>query len=158
MTSLLQTILIRVTIAGIASAVALRLSGEGAMRETVRLSAGLLMLLALLQPLSQLRVTGILDQWKQENVPVNELEENNMQTVMSTVAANIANTLEERASEIGIDCDVRVTMANDDKGILQISGVSVYYRESDAGRLDELRTLLSDECGVDEERQELIQR
>ena len=52
MTELLQTILLRVTIAGAASAVALKLAGGGALKEVVRTAAGLLMLLALLQPLA----------------------------------------------------------------------------------------------------------
>ena len=47
MNELLHTILLRVTLAGAASAAALRMAGSGAMRETVRLAAGLLMLAAL---------------------------------------------------------------------------------------------------------------
>ena len=54
MNELLHTILLRVTLAGAASAAALRMAGSGAMRETVRLAAGLLMLAALLQPLGSL--------------------------------------------------------------------------------------------------------
>ena len=56
MTELLQTILLRVTIAGAASAVALKLAGGGALKEVVRTAAGLLMLLALLQPLAGLHL------------------------------------------------------------------------------------------------------
>ena len=56
MTELLQTILLRVTLAGIASAVALRLVGNGALREIVKMAAGLLLMLALLQPLSGLHL------------------------------------------------------------------------------------------------------
>ena len=52
MTELLQTILLRVTIAGAVSAMALKLAGGGALKEVVRTAAGLLMLLALLQPLA----------------------------------------------------------------------------------------------------------
>lgn len=58
MNELLHTILLRVTLAGAASAAALRMAGSGAMRETVRLAAGLLMLAALLQPLGSLRSAG----------------------------------------------------------------------------------------------------
>ena len=52
MTELLQTILLRVTIAGAVSAMALKLAGGGALKEVVRTAAGLLMLFALLQPLA----------------------------------------------------------------------------------------------------------
>ena len=60
MNELLHTILLRVTLAGAASAAALRMAGSGAMRETVRLAAGLLMLAALLQPLGSLRSVKII--------------------------------------------------------------------------------------------------
>lgn len=56
MTELLQTILLRVTIAGAVSAMALKLAGGGALKEVVRTAAGLLMLLALLQPLAGLHM------------------------------------------------------------------------------------------------------
>ncbi len=158
MTGLLHTILMRVTLAGIASAVALRLAGSGAMREVVKLAAGLLMLLALLQPVSQLKGAGIKGLWEYDGVSVSELEEQNMQTVMSTVAASIADSAEQRAADEGIECEVIVTMGNDADGLLQIDHVTVYYHERDEGRLDELRALLLRECGVDEERQELIAR
>ena len=58
MSELFHTILLRVTLAGVASAVALRVVEGGALREIVKLAAGLLMLLALLQPLAGLRLTG----------------------------------------------------------------------------------------------------
>ncbi len=158
MTGLLHTILTRVTLAGIASAVALRLSGDGPAKEAVRISSGLLMMLALLQPLSGLKLSEIYGSIGKIDVPVSELEEENMQTAMSTVAASIAGTLEKSAAEKGIDCDVVVTMENDANGILQIGRVTVYYRKSDADKLGILKGLLLDECGVEPERQELIER
>ena len=45
MSELFHTILLRVTLAGVASAVALRVVEGGALREIVKLAAGLLMLL-----------------------------------------------------------------------------------------------------------------
>ncbi len=157
MTELLHTILLRVTLAGIASAAALKLSGEGAMKEAVKLSAGLLMLLALLQPLAGIK-GGFPEMLEAGGVPVTELEEENMQTVMSTVAASIAESVESRALREGIKCDVVVTMGKDSNGLLQISHVTVYYREQDSGRIEIIKNLLLEECGVEEGRQELIER
>ncbi len=158
MTGLLHTILTRVTLAGIASAVALRFSGDGPAKEAVRIASGLLMMLALLQPLSGLKLSEIYGSLGKMDIPVSELEEENMQTAMSTVAASIAGTLEKRAADNGIDCDVVVTMENDTNGLLQIGQVTVYYKKSDADKLGMLRGLLQDECGVGPERQELIER
>ena len=75
---------------------------------------------------------------------------------MSTVAATIARAVEQRAEQEGFDCSVKVTMANDADGILQIDRVTVYYGGSDAARLHELQALLTEECGVPASRQELI--
>lgn len=156
MSELFQTILLRVTLAGAASAVALRLVGGGALREIVRMAAGLLMLLALLQPLSGLHLSlwegiGGLSQTE-----IDAIEEQNMQTTMSTIAATIARTVEQRAEQAGFDCSIHVTMANDADGMLQIDRVTVQYSAADAARLDALQAIVTEECGVPAERQELI--
>ena len=147
MNELLHTILLRVTLAGAASAAALRLSGEGAMREVVRLAAGLLMLTALLQPLGE------------TNVPDTEaLRETNMQTAMSAVASSIAEAVQLRAGREGFDCTLSVTMATDENGVLQADRVTVYCGTGDLARIDRLQTLITEECGVPPERQEVIIR
>lgn len=158
MMELLHTILLRVTLAGIASAAALRIAGSGAMRECVRLGAGLLMLLALLQPLARagpLSWNGITDGI---GISPEEIEARNMQTTMSAVGASIAGSLEKYAAERGFTCTVIVNMGLDGDGLLQIADLTVYYSSRDANRVGELRTLLTEACGVPEERQELIER
>lgn len=159
MTELFQTILLRVTLAGLASAAALRVVGSGALREIVKLAAGLLMLLALLQPLCTypMHAWGL---WQDGSMQtdIEAIEEKNAQMAMSTIAASIAEVVEQRAEEEGFDCSVKITMATDTDGILQIERVTVHYAGRDVARLGELRTLLTEECGVPEERQELIER
>ena len=152
MTELLQTILLRVTIAGAVSAMALKLAGGGALKEVVRTAAGLLMLLALLHVLSW-NWQGSVSQ-----SDIDEMQARNMQTTMSTVAASIAKTVQQRAEEAGIPCTVNVEMANDADGLLQVDKVTVYYDSTAANRLSELQSLLTKECGVPAERQELIAR
>ena len=49
-------------------------------------------------------------------------------------------------------------MANDADGLLQVDKVTVYYDSVDESRLSELQDLLTKECGVPAERQELIAR
>ena len=153
MTELLQTILLRVTIAGAVSAMALKLAGGGALKEVVRTAAGLLMLLALLQPLAGLHLLS----WNWQS-DLDEMQARNMQTTMSTVAASIAKAVQQRAEEAGIPCTVNVEMANDADGLLQVDKVTVYYDSTAANRLSELQSLLTKECGVPAERQELIAR
>ena len=116
------------------------------------------MLLALLQPLSGLR-TAAWDGWgvpSREDIRCNP--EQNTQTTLSTVAASIAEMVEQRTQKEGFDCTVDVTMANDENGILQVDRVTVYYGGRDAARPEELRAILTEECRVPEERQEMIAR
>ena len=153
MNELLHTILLRVTLAGAASAAALRMAGSGAMRETVRLAAGLLMLAALLQPLGSLRSAG----WSGSAAPPTQaLRE--MQTAMSAVASSIAKALESRAAAEGYDCRFTVTMATDESGILQVDRVTVHCGADDIAHLGEIQELVTSECGVPAERQEVIAR
>lgn len=158
MTQLLYIILLRVTLTGIAAALALRLAGNTAIREMIRLSVGLLMLLAILQPIAQFTAHGSKGLRLWGTVSARELEEKNMQTVMSTVASSIAETLELRAAREGIDCDIVVSMENDGNGLLQIGQVTIYYHAKDAERLADLSAMIFQECGVDADRQELIER
>ena len=158
MTELLQTILLRVTIAGAVSAMALKLAGVGALKEVVRTAAGLLMLLALLQPLAGLHLLSWNWQSSVSQSDIDEMQARNMQTTMSTVAASIAKAVQQRAEEAGIPCTVNVEMANDADGLLQVDKVTVYYDSTAANRLSELQSLLTKECGVPAERQELIAR
>ena len=95
MTELFQTILLRVTLAGVASAVALRIVGGGALREAVKMAAGLLLLLALLQPLSGLHLLSWEGWTGTPQTDIDAIREQNAQTTMSTVAATIARLLGE---------------------------------------------------------------
>ena len=133
-------------------------AGGGVLKEVVRTAAGLLMLLALLQPLAGLHVLSWNWQGSVSQSDIDEMQARNMQTTMSTVAASIAKAVQQRAEEAGIPCTVNVEMANDADGLLQVDKVTVYYDSTSANRLSELQSLLTKECGVPAERQELIAR
>lgn len=158
MTELIRTILLRVALAGLASTVAMSVVKENALREVVRLAAGLLMLLALLQPLSRFRMPSAGEIMGKQQADTAELAQQNAQTAMDAVGSSIGKTLEQRAAAEGIDCSVLVTMATDRDGVLQIEKVTVRYQASDSGRLAELQNILTEECGVPKEKQELISR
>lgn len=158
MTELFSTILLRVTLAGAASAVALRIAGGGTMREVVKLAAGLLMLLALLQPLRGADRYNWTSEIGAAQTDIDAIEQQNIQTTMSTLASTIADTAEQRAAAEGFDCSVHVEMAKGADGLLQIGRLTVYYSARDAERLPALQQLLAQECGVPADRQELIRR
>ena len=75
---------------------------------------------------------------------------------MSTIAASIADALEDSATAAGFACKVHVEMTTDEDGILQVGLVTVRYTSADAKRLDELKAIITDGCGVGEDRQEWI--
>ena len=155
MTELFSTILLRVTLAGAASAVALRIAGGGTMREVVKLAAGLL---ALLQPLRGADRYNWTSEIGAAQTDIDAIEQQNIQTTMSTLASTIADTAEQRAAAEGFDCSVHVEMAKGADGLLQIGRLTVYYSARDAERLPALQQLLAQECGVPADRQELIRR
>ena len=160
MMELFRTILLRVTLAGAASSLALSVAKDSALREIVRIAAGLLMALALLQPLAGLRLTDLARQADSAagEISIPELEAQNRQTTLNAMGAAVASALEERASAIGIECTVLVTMATDKDGLLQTDRVTVFYRKKDAPRLAELQELILKESGVPADRQELIEK
>ncbi|WNX83080.1 hypothetical protein RWV98_10635 [Agathobaculum sp. NTUH-O15-33] len=86
------------------------------------------------------------------------MEAQNRQTTLNAMGAAVASALEQRASEIGIECTVLVTMATDEDGLLQTDHVTVFYRKKDAARLAELQELILKESGVPADRQELIEK
>lgn len=160
MMELFRTILLRVTLAGAASSLALSVAKDSALKEIVRIAAGLLMALALLQPLSGLRLIDLARRADTAagDVSIAELEAQNRQTTLNAMGAAVASALEQRASEIGIECTVLVTMATDEDGLLQTDHVTVFYRKKDAARLAELQELILKESGVPADRQELIEK
>lgn len=155
MSELFRTILLRVTISGLVAAAALSVVRDGAMREIVRLAAGLLMLLALLQPLGG----GLRRAAVEQTVPDRaQIERQNTQTAMSAIGSSIANSLAKRAAALGLSCTFSVEMETDADGILQIARVTVYAGEDDRARLPEVQQMIADECGVPTDRQEVIER
>lgn len=113
------------------------------------------MLAALLQPLGSLRSAG----WSVSAAPDTQaIRETNMQTAMSAVASSIAKALESRAAAEGYDCRFTVTMATDESGILQVDRVTVHCGADDIAHLREIQELVTSECGVPAERQEVIAR
>lgn len=159
MTELMQTILLRVTIAGAVSAMALKLAGRRGLKRGCadsRRSAH-----AAGAPAAAGRTACAVVELAGERLAeltIDEMQARNMQTTMSTVAASIAKAVQQRAEEAGIPCTVNVEMANDADGLLQVDKVTVYYDSTAANRLSELQSLLTKECGVPAERQELIAR
>lgn len=157
MTELFRTVLIRVTLAGLVSTAAIAIVRDGALKEIVRFSAGLLLLLAFLQPLFAFSFTPLdpnrlTQDWSQA---IDEAEAQNMQTTMGTLGDSIARALTKRATERGMNCTFQVIMETDTDGTLQIAYVCAYLQPGET-RTDEISQMIEQECGVPPSRQELL--
>ena len=71
---------------------------------------------------------------------------------------DIALPTRGRAAAQGYDCRFTVTMATDESGILQVDRVTVHCGADDIAHLREIQELVTSECGVPAERQEVIAR
>lgn len=154
MTELFGTVLLRVTLAGLASAAAIAIAQDSALKEITRFAAGLLMLLAFLQPLLRCSLTvpdlGSIAAFRKD------VEDTNMQTAMGAMGDSISRSLTKRAAEQGVDCTFSVLMETDTNGTLQIARVCVYFRPGET-RVDEIGEMIQKECGVSAERIELVE-
>lgn len=158
MTQLITTILIRVTITGIVSSVAVSVAKGSANSEIVNIGCGLLMILAFMQPISQIKLPNISSLFATSDISAEEIQETNMQTTMGSIGATLAQVMREHASEKGITCSFTVSMEKDESGVLQVGTVTAYYSAADRGRLTEIAEIIESDCAVGEERQVFIEK
>lgn len=155
MMELFHNILVRVTLAGMAGSVAVTLTKDSALREIVRFAAGLLMILALLQPLAQLRLptlSGIFG----KNQTQMQVQTQNEQTARAAFEKSVEDAITRRAAEQGIACTVAVSLQADQSGGYAVERVSVRYHDLDEEQLAALQSMLETACGIPKDRQEMI--
>lgn len=111
MTELMQTILLRVTIAGAVSAMALKLAGRRGLKRGCADSRRSAHAAGAPAAAAGLHVLSWNWQGSVSQSDIDEMQARNMQTTMSTVAASIAKAVQQRAEEAGIPCTVNVEMA-----------------------------------------------
>lgn len=156
MNELLGQLVVRVLLAGLVGAAALRLAGKGALQQSLQLMCGLLLVLAVVQPLW--KAGG--QTWQSITTPlavdVMGMQQQNEQIAMYSVGSSIADALQKHAEHLGFSCTVRVAMGVDAQGVLQIDTVKVYHSMSDPTLQEVLRTTVANECGIERARVELI--
>lgn len=146
MMALVRGWLLGITGAAILAALAEGAMPEGSVKQVGKLACGLVLLVAVLQPLNQEQ--GIEGGW----LPDNTEEEIQKQTQMlqEEVDVQMRAVIEEelsaysmdKAAQLGIGCQVRVTCALREDGVflpeeVQIWGVSLEERQRLAGVLEE---------------------
>lgn len=158
MTELITTILIRVTITGIISSVAISVAKGSANSEIVNIGCGLLMIIAFMQPIIQIQLPSIGSFFEAPEISVDEIQETNMQTTMGSIGTALGQVMQEHAEEKGITCSFAVAMETDESGVLQVATVTVYYAAAQSERLAEIAEIIESDCGVTAERQVFIEK
>lgn len=130
MIELLRSWLVGITCAAMAVALAESLAPNGAVRKVGRLTGGLVILLALLQPIVTLDMTnlsGILAEYRVEAAGYSDhLEGENEKLMKAIIAEQTGAYILDKAAVLGIgSCEVTVQVADREKGYPTPESVTV---------------------------------
>lgn len=143
--------ILSVTAAAIFSAVMLQFTQKSALQEIVKLAAGMVMILALLTPLSRLRLPSLTAWFSQARQSVDaqtaRAQAQNEQIAQSSMADAVSRYIREQAETLGAVCRVQTTLETAEDETLQIASVTV------KGTLTEeqqraLTDCIAQDCGV----------
>ncbi len=143
---ILRQMLFGITTAALFSAVMLALVRKSALQEVIRLVTGMLMIAALLGPLSGLQMPSIwgwATAWMAQESAVQQQNEGRMWT---SFAAAIAQIIEEQAAQAGILCQATVTMAQAEEAV-SVGAVEVVSGVLSAENRKALQEIVTRYCG-----------
>lgn len=154
MTGILKSIVLGVSTAALFGGIAMTLIHTGALKETIRLGAGVMVILALLYPISRMRIDLTLD-WAHQSTEaitqrVQQVQEQQEQSIAQAAAQEIQAYLVRRAKEHGIVCNVEIRAAMGEDQAVSIQGATVYGSLTDAER-QWMQAMLLEECGIPQE-------
>lgn len=112
MTEILKSMIFGVSAAAFFGGIAMTLVHTGALKETVRLGAGIMVILALLYPVSKIRVS-FLSRWEHQNTDaitqqVEQAQKQQRAAIEQTVSQEIQSYFTRKAKEHGILCDIEI--------------------------------------------------
>lgn len=107
MIAILRQMILSITAAAIFGSVMLTLVRKSAIQEIVRLATGMLMILALLQPLQVLRIPSFGVKMPQDT----EIQQQNTTLSFTAIEQATAQVIEQQAAAQGILCKAEVTMS-----------------------------------------------
>lgn len=148
---LIRTWLIGITVAALIAALADSLAPEGAVKKVGKLTGGLLVLLAVLQPLGSLEYSDmseiLLSYRIQSQAYSAGLETENIQLIKTIIEEETAAYIQDKAAGLGIVCKADVTCLTDDEGIPYPASV-VISGELEEGQVRTLRGMIEGELAI----------
>lgn len=154
-----RQMIVSVTAAAIFSTVMLLLVQKSALHEVIRLATGMLMILALLLPLTRLSLPSFrLDFHSGATArQVAQAQKQNEEITRSSIGGAISRYLEEQANALGIACTVRAEMTQDEQGTLVIDRVRVHCGKLTGAQRAQLADLIEEACGIPPAGQEVTE-
>ena len=158
MMGILKAMLCSVVAAALLGGAAMTLIHAGAMKEIVRLAAGMMMILALLRPMSGLRLTLPAAWFQGSTEPVRQqVEQSRTQWeiwMAESSAREVGAYLERKAKKEGVDCRIELRASMQKDGAVSLDSATVYASSEERTKLTRL---LEDECGIPKERQTYVE-
>ena len=157
MMELIRNWLIGVTAAALVVALADSLAPDGAVKKIGKLTGGLLLVVAILQPLVGLdyaSLSGILTEYRLEAEGYSTaLETENVRLLKTIIEEQTAAYIQDKAAELGADCTVEVTCQEDGDGNLYPASVIV-YGELTREQTDALSRTIEGDLAIPEQNQQ----
>jgi stage III sporulation protein AF len=153
---LIRTWLIGVTAAALVAALADSLAPEGAVRKIGKLAGGLLMVVAILQPLVQLDDSALAAALAQTRLEAQgystALEEENERLMKLIIEEQTGAYIQDKAAQLGVTCTAQVTCQENGEGALYPASVTVYGELSET-ETDTLTRLIQGDLAIPAEDQ-----
>jgi stage III sporulation protein AF len=153
---LIRTWLMGVTAAALVAALADSLAPEGAAKKIGKLAGGLLMVVAILQPLVKLddsALAAALAELRLENAGYSTaLETENERLMKRIIEEQTGAYIQDKAAQLGFDCTAQVTCQENEEGALYPASVTVYGELSQA-QTDALTRLIQGDLAIPAEEQ-----
>jgi stage III sporulation protein AF len=153
---LIRTWLIGVTAAALVAALADSLAPEGAVRKIGKLAGGLLMVVAILQPLVQLDDSALAAALAQTRLEAQgystALEEENERLMKLIIEEQTGAYIQDKAAQLGVTCTAQVTCQENEEGELYPASVTVYGELSET-QADALTRLIQGDLAIPAEEQ-----
>lgn len=156
MTGILKSIILSVSTTALLGGVAMTLIHAGALKEIVRLAAGVMMILSLLLPIAKIHITFPL-KWTEDRTEsvtqsVEQAKEKRKDWMAVSSAQEVSAYLTRKAAAEGILCDIEVHASLKEDETVSLDSATIYATLTPA-QAGTVAKLLETECGISRENQ-----